>query len=88
MITPYYQEKDKLKLIIKEVTQMTKELKPCPFCGGEAQYDNDDRGREWIYCMRCNIRTKYFNSYIADENQVIEVWNRRVNIQARENLNG
>lgn len=27
---------------------MPKELKPCPFCGGEVEYHQDDYGGEWV----------------------------------------
>lgn len=48
------------------------EMKPCPFCGGEADYDNDtglndDYFVEWYYCTKCGARTKSE-----------EIWNTRV----------
>jgi len=47
------------------------ELLPCPFCGGEAKYDNDvgpmDEGFwEWIGCTKCSAKT-----------DTIEEWNTR-----------
>ena len=50
------------------------ELKPCPFCGGEAttmeiQYEG------WTaMCVDCPAET----SYLFTEEEAIEAWNRRV----------
>lgn len=47
------------------------ELKPCPFCGGEAKLICP-RGRvTWIRC--CIFETKVFQT----KKQAIEAWNRR-----------
>lgn len=51
---------------------MTKELEPCPFCGGEAMLcENIDYS--YVYCMRCGCQTNEA-SYILD---AIEAWNTR-----------
>lgn len=56
----------------------TEEIKPCPFCGGEAETNNlmrpDINDRYWIECRECGIITKIFDN----EQEVIEAWNRRV----------
>lgn len=51
------------------------ELKPCPFCGGNAeQRKNRFIGWEyWIQCTKCGATTK--SSHY--EKLASEVWNRR-----------
>ena len=65
----------------------TKELKPCPFCGSEAEIkknssigwffiDEDGNFIEgdcgFVFCRNCRIRTEE-----TDEAEAIEAWNRR-----------
>ena len=58
---------------------MATELKPCPFCGGEAFCRVTDEGIEdehllfYVECDDCYISTPY--SY--DRERSIEAWNRR-----------
>jgi len=47
------------------------ELKPCPFCGGEAEIDEFPFS---IFCMSCFAETKGCQSV----KEAIEAWNRRV----------
>ena len=67
------------------------ELKPCPFCGGKAQYI--ERGNQHvgisqteIKCRRCNtkqthkwIRLKYDFDYVRKT--TVDGWNRRIGEQ-------
>lgn len=58
------------------------ELKPCPFCGGEAMLDYEcyGGGKSFVYCKSCRISTERFEisrEYASDE-KAIEAWNRRV----------
>ena len=50
---------------------MTDEIKPCPFCGGEAEYDNDTGPRdesftEFYCCKDCYAKAPS-----------LKAWNRR-----------
>lgn len=68
---------------------MSKELKPCPFCGGEVGYVHTDhrdltnRSHHYV-CRKCNATVfidavcKY-KSAEAIEREAIEIWNRRTN---------
>lgn len=48
---------------------MTEELKSCPFCGGDAEYDYDI---EVVYCKNCRI------CYAASNDETaIQLWNTR-----------
>ena len=55
------------------------ELKPCPFCGGEAKTIISEGGDYtedlyWIVCKCCEAET---STYYTDEDAT-EAWNRRV----------
>lgn len=64
------------------------DLKPCPFCGGEATTDTYrtnggafslPKMRIYIFCKRCKAQTADFEEsldYSAKE-QAINAWNRR-----------
>ena len=48
------------------------ELKPCPFCGGEATI-RGGRKCYWVRCTNCGCETTVRDS----QEEVIEIWNRR-----------
>jgi Lar family restriction alleviation protein len=53
------------------------ELKPCPFCGGEATVRNEAARRPWIECIDCRAATN-LRDHLED---AIELWNRRVEVR-------
>lgn len=77
---------------------MSKELKPCPFCGGEAiiKAANKSYGFTiWCQCSKCNARTEGYCPNTNKENdtmeniekckeRAIEAWNRRANDEDRD----
>ena len=58
------------------------ELKPCPFCGGEAEVTDEDSygfsNGDWFVC--CNECHTYlgFDSQYETPQEAIEAWNRRI----------
>jgi Lar family restriction alleviation protein len=49
-------------------------LLPCPFCGGEAEYDNaDDSAARWVWCKGCGAKVA---AEFSDE-AATAAWNRR-----------
>lgn len=51
---------------------MTEYLKPCPFCGGDA---NIAKGQIefWAYCPHCGAQTEFYET----EREAAEAWNNR-----------
>ena len=62
---------------------MNKELKPCPFCGGEATTSHgfNTAGQYFfISCEECGCRTRDFYKWYDGENyeiKAVEAWNTR-----------
>ena len=64
------------------------ELKPCPFCGGEAECITDNAftqdAESYVRCRRCRAQTSRFISddLLYDMNgkpNAAKAWNRRAN---------
>lgn len=59
------------------------ELKPCPFCGGEASlfHDDKERGTTRVGCYRvCFVRPRVLVRGVTHEDadpEAIDRWNRR-----------
>ena len=58
------------------------ELKPCPFCGGKADFEEIERyygDISWtVMCTQCGAR---IGVHSVDKNDVAEEWNRRENYE-------
>ncbi len=61
-------------------------LKPCPFCGGEAEFktiEKDMLSRQdyiWVRCSKCEATSKKFESnlYSSAAEDAAKAWNRRI----------
>lgn len=55
---------------------MAEKLKPCPFCGGEAELVRNSSGSYFVRCTdrQCAARTRLFHE---NENGARASWNRR-----------
>lgn len=62
---------------------MSDALKPCPFCGGEANIEEAfyDCNHYWAQCKDCKSGTW---SHVEDRNLAIAAWNRRANAMPPE----
>lgn len=57
-------------------------LKPCPFCGGEAEvWVSDVTDRAIVYCTVCDAQIRIRQN----EQEAIEAWNHRVSEKSAEN---
>lgn len=52
------------------------ELKPCPFCGGEAIIDDCGEHRYFVRCTKCSINQDKLFTQKCD---AARAWNRRAN---------
>ena len=59
----------------QETTMDEIKLKPCPFCGGEAEiFVSDVTDRAVVYCKGCDAQIQIK----PNEEEAIEAWNERV----------
>ena len=54
---------------------MTDKLKPCPFCGGEAEMLNYSPSEWLVVCPTCDGMVERWRN---TEKEAVEQWNRRV----------
>ena len=68
------------------------ELKPCPFCGGEAllSHDHEGIGASSIRCRKCGLESiRFFKSFVhASDDKAVEFWNRRADDGYEESDSG
>ncbi|NYT81396.1 Lar family restriction alleviation protein [Alcaligenaceae bacterium] len=66
-------------------TEQKRALLHCPFCGGEAHFDSDDDGWNWIECGSCRVATNHRTSAMDDCRPLLaEAWNRRAALQSQD----
>lgn len=54
------------------------DLLPCPFCGGEAEYNNSDTGpHEWVECDSCGAKGPLSSYNEAGHVPARDAWNNR-----------
>ena len=58
---------------------MTNELKPCPFCGGEARRYCGNTDANSIVCKRCGAKVYGY----ASKSAATRAWNRRYTDEAK-----
>lgn len=51
-------------------------LKPCPFCGGEAEICNIYDHRRSVRCHKCWAKSVFVDE--SDIKEAVEAWNKRV----------
>lgn len=60
---------------------MTDNLAPCPFCGGEPKLRTHRSGEDsmecYVECLRCEVRTTYYEDAYAPIDDATGAWNRR-----------
>lgn len=64
---------------IGESVEECEELKPCPFCGGEAEMLNYSENEWLVHCRMCDGMAERWRK---TEKEAIEQWNRRANDEA------
>ena len=59
---------------------MSKELKPCPFCGGNARYYHDSSHWTYVECSKCHTKSDVvtISVHYCAEDRAAELWNTRV----------
>lgn len=65
------------------------DLKPCPFCGGKADFGKNQRADEsgkgfyFVQCLECHARaTNICGTSFETEEKAVKAWNSRVNDEA------
>ena len=78
-------ERDLWKERAEEYERIIEQLKPCPFCGGEAAIVSDERRisgdlnqfGKCVICKDCFCSTRIYGNKAKDE-RLAAAWNRRI----------
>lgn len=65
---------------------MSKQLKPCPFCGGIAEFKQfaNPKSKAYVECCECHCHTdgyrygSQYNSFAENKKIHAEIWNSRI----------
>lgn len=73
-----------MKQLNKELYNIQVEIKPCPFCNGEADISYSGQYR-FVRCLKCNAKSGYIDvtsyppmSNIVCYEEAISLWNTRL----------
>lgn len=86
LVTDFYNhgKLNKLECVEEQEGELMEKLKPCPFCGAEAEIQEEHQwisgcsngvNRKYIVCTKCRNRTMSFDW--DERKDMIEAWNRR-----------
>ena len=62
---------------------MTDELKPCPFCGGEAEVRKFTETKFFVQCFFVQCKSCLIGTTFKSEHEAVKVWNRRYTVLFR-----
>ena len=62
---------------------MKQKLKPCPFCGYEAEISHgryDGKDTSYVCCKKCGAQGEFFfvNPGYSSDERAVKTWNKRV----------
>ena len=63
---------------------MAEKLKPCPFCGGEAEMTGDDHTAFYLCRVRCLNCNGNAGRYFQTQAEALAAWNQRTESRERE----
>ena len=63
---------------------MTDELKPCPFCGGEAEVRKFTETKYFVQCFFVQCKSCLIGSTFTSEQLAVDAWNRRISNESKE----
>lgn len=70
-------ENEELKAIIGKLKADYRRLKPCPFCGADAEMVADLDGSYYASCSSMDCLIGPETPHYPDEQEAVDTWNRR-----------